>query len=924
MLQQYTRGSEWGKWDLHVHTPASIVQNYGGDTPEVWENFIADLENLPKEFKVIGINDYLFIDGYAKIKSLHNEGRLSNIDLLLPVLEFRLRRFAGTEQKLKKINFHVVFSNEIDTDVIQDQFINALSPKYKLGPGTEGVQWRGTITRQSVADLGKAIKETVPEEKLDAFGSDLQEGFNNLVLDVDDILEILSESTYFHKEGLPLYLTAVGKTEWEDIKWTDGSIATKKDIINKVDFVFISSENVEKFNNAKRKLAENRVNDLLLDCSDAHNFASSNEKDRIGKCLTWIKANPIFEGLKYVVYDPEERVCFQDEHPSLSFRKPFLSKISIQEVEVFNNQPVRFTDAVLQINSGLVAIVGGRGTGKSLLLDAIAKTFKKKPKFNQHRIDMITIQSGFSVEYTKNDGSCEIFQIGDGSNHIPYLHVHQNEVQEIVRDPQCLSATILEMLNLTALDNDSIVEEETISLLGRIDELKRWLELNNKECNQTIIDKNNQLISVVTTNANKELIERYTRNSSAIINCENHIAKLDLLRSKLELIANDINREIHLVNDEAGRSSIVPVDFSGQYASINTLISNLNGQISVAKTDNVNIQQQLQSAGVEGDVTTLFQKVQESQSEVETAQIKLKEIEIKEAELESLLQKRALIVDALDSSFNEKLRQIQEKWQELINGKEGWNEDQRKLVRDLLDEIEISGEIVFDIDKFYESIESCLNRVKFRSRQGISTIQRIRSTLNVDSYDAYKRLLKNEPIIKLDTTDNLISLEEFLEEDCFSSDGNINCLNNLFLETHRRKYLNLLAKTQYQSKQPQELSIGQRGTLFICLKLATDSFFDPFIFDQPEDDLDNAFIMEKLVPIFKKIKKYRQVIIATHNANLVVNADAEQVIIAHNDSEKLSYTSGSLENSTIKQQICNVLEGGKEAFKRREQKYGLM
>ncbi len=52
------------------------------------------------------------------------------------------------------------------------------------------------------------------------------------------------------------------------------------------------------------------------------------------------------------------------------------------------------------------------------------------------------------------------------------------------------------------------------------------------------------------------------------------------------------------------------------------------------------------------------------------------------------------------------------------------------------------------------------------------------------------------------------------------------------------------------------LSVGQRGTFFLCMKLATDPFGSPFIFDQPEDDLDNEFIVQKLVPIFRKIKKY--------------------------------------------------------------------
>ena len=64
------RGSEWRKWDLHVHTPLSIEQEYGGNTPEKWERFISDLERLPSEIKVIGINDYIFIDGYKKVTSV--------------------------------------------------------------------------------------------------------------------------------------------------------------------------------------------------------------------------------------------------------------------------------------------------------------------------------------------------------------------------------------------------------------------------------------------------------------------------------------------------------------------------------------------------------------------------------------------------------------------------------------------------------------------------------------------------------------------------------------------------------------------------------------------------------------------------------------------------------------------------------------
>ncbi|MDR3327920.1 MAG: hypothetical protein LBT04_07375 [Prevotellaceae bacterium] len=73
---------------------------------------------------------------------------------------------------------------------------------------------------------------------------------------------------------------------------------------------------------------------------------------------------------------------------------------------------------------------------------------------------------------------------------------------------------------------------------------------------------------------------------------------------------------------------------------------------------------------------------------------------------------------------------------------------------------------------------------------------------------------------------------------------------------------------------------------------------------------------------FRKIKKYRQVIIVSHNANLVVNADSEQIVIARNEEGVLKYISGSLENPEINKQICKILEGGERAFLNREKKYG--
>lgn len=218
------RGSQWRIWDLHVHTPLSIEQNYGGDTSEVWERYISDLENLPTDIKVLGINDYIFIDGYKKVLEYKRSGRLANIDLILPVVELRLAKFAGNE-KFKRINYHIIFSDKVDADIIQSQFLTALTAQYKISPEYSTLTWGGVITKENLIYLGQQIINSVPEEERSKFHAPIVEGFNNLNLSEDVIIRALTNAEQFFDNN---YLTAIGKTEWDAIKWDDNTIAEKK------------------------------------------------------------------------------------------------------------------------------------------------------------------------------------------------------------------------------------------------------------------------------------------------------------------------------------------------------------------------------------------------------------------------------------------------------------------------------------------------------------------------------------------------------------------------------------------------------------------------------------------------------------------------------------------------------------------------
>ncbi len=129
---------------------------------------------------------------------------------------------------------------------------------------------------------------------------------------------------------------------------------------------------------------------------------------------------------------------------------------------------------------------------------------------------------------------------------------------------------------------------------------------------------------------------------------------------------------------------------------------------------------------------------------------------------------------------------------------------------------------------------------------------------------------------------------------------------------------------EYDNVDIKQLSSGTRGIVLLLLYLAIDKDdVRPLIIDQPEENLDPKSVFDELVGCFKEAKIRRQIIIVTHNANLVVNTDADQVIIAscgaHRPGELpvMSYESGGLEDAKIRKHVCEILEGGENAFKER-------
>ncbi|MFL9750786.1 hypothetical protein BCV12_000565 [Vibrio cyclitrophicus] len=125
------------------------------------------------------------------------------------------------------------------------------------------------------------------------------------------------------------------------------------------------------------------------------------------------------------------------------------------------------------------------------------------------------------------------------------------------------------------------------------------------------------------------------------------------------------------------------------------------------------------------------------------------------------------------------------------------------------------------------------------------------------------------------------------------------------------------------TKDISELSLGQQQSIMLSILIQSDSSL-PLIIDQPEDNLDSEFIFNSVVTNLRQCKEKRQVILVTHNSNIGVLGDAELVIpLVASNTKSAVVDSGSIDSSSTQHQCCQILEGGKRAFRTRKDIYGI-
>lgn len=673
MSKQFERGSEWRKWDLHVHTPLSLYQQYGGDTDEAWEQFFDELENLPEEFSVIGINDYFLIDGYRRVLDAQAAGRLENIDLILPVIELRIDKFAGTDSAFKRINYHVIFSDELSPDTIEQQFINALSSSYKLSAEYEekDIEWDGVITRESLIELGEAIIASTPEKLRKELPGPLQVGFSNLCVPLAEIKKVLHRIRFEGK-----ILTAVGKSEWSSMRWDGAGVAEKKNVISSVDLVFTASSSPAGYDLSRASLSDAQVNDHLIDCSDAHHFSDSGEHTSIGNCSTWIKANPTFQGLRYATKLFEERICVADLPPKLAHVRQnttkFIDRLAVTKSNDSDLDEIWF-DIDIPLNHDLVAIIGGKGNGKSALTDILALGAQtKRGSFSFLNADKFRDKnkkaSHFSATLRWKSNESKDFVLSDNTQ--------SHDVERVRYVPQTFFNTVT---NETTVREGSPLDTEIRSVIfSHIDDTER---LGCDSLNE-LIRSRTASIRLSLQNARKELSE--TNQEIEVLEEELSDTTLRRIEERIEEKKREL--EEHDENKPAGVDPPVEsTDLSKEIEKLRDQLEELSEEVSETrdtlstlrtKSARVkNVKESLQEEHSQFNVTlaSLQQSLEKLHIELDLSEIAKFELDVSELDIElsSLANKVKGCEAKLDVSDEESLISREKAQEELLKKKEG-------------------------------------------------------------------------------------------------------------------------------------------------------------------------------------------------------------------------------------------------------------
>lgn len=949
---QCSYGSIWRKWDFHVHTPYSILNNNFGFNPfELTENvlerefdeYVKKLFTLAIENNIaaIGITDYFMLEGYKRIK----ENYLSSPSKMLqcfpddelrrkiekififPNIELRLENFVG--RNANSVNYHVIFSNDVAIQDIEENFLHQLNFNY------DGGNTR-SLTLSNIKELGRQIKNNNNDS-----GSELLVGLNHVTVDYADIQKILENNPTFKNK----YLIAVPVDEdLSQISWNGRDYSTRRNIYKQCHCFLTSNEKTIKWALAfGREDAQIKEFGSIKPCiwgSDAHEYQKMFNPAEERYC--WVKSETTFEGLLQVVYEPFERVCIQKEQPDIGDIHQIIDSVKFEN-EYFQETPVYF-------NNSLTCIIGGKSTGKSMLLRQMARAIDNDYALQQEGRLSRNIFPNVKTTVTWKDGT---------TNGRKIVYIPQTFLNSTIDNPEEMTAInkiIFDvLLQEPAIQNayedlkaDTDIIQKKIQLL--IDEfitaktkLTDLNELIMKEgASSTYYSTIQQLETARTMLAQKVNVtpEEINRFNEVEKNIESIVSENEKLQYELENQKKIINIAVVVPGyfsclDGSSIEHYFSKDFPFTENALTSALKALNDEILpkwkiVIDTNCKNLQ---------SSITQNSRKLNLLKEEYESLKEKVAQSEQLKKLTSQINSERKLLQSAIEREKQKEdvLKNIDQIKEKIITSQSDYLDIYTtfcKIIKSTGTSRDTSlifdAEIIWKQTEFMECLCQIFNNKKFTS---------FRAENKYDLTD-----LKPEDYGKQFLATLWSAWEEPEKHGGLSfKAGNTlaTVLSNVFQNWYNIHYIVKSGNDFIENMSP-----GKKALVLLEMLISLEDSKCPILIDQPEDDLDNRSIYNDLVQYIRRKKKERQIIIVTHNANVVLGADAEEIIIANQDGigtenaeKRFEYRSGAIENDEIltddtgmplkgilnqngiQTQICDILEGGRPAFKLRQNKY---
>lgn len=941
------RGSTWNKWDFHIHTPYSILNNDFGfnpnddnrDTKALFDEYVKTLftKAIEKNIVAIGITDYFSIDGYKRIRNeyLSNPNametlfpdselrrKINNL-FVFPNIEFRLNTFVGENRRA--VNYHILFSDRLSAADIEESFLQRIQLDHSANSTLP-------LTANSIERIGREYKKFNNIRGK----TDYRAGLEKITVSSEQVVDVIRDSSILEGQ----YLIAIPVDEdLSRVSWAGRDYQTRKVLYQQSHVLMSSNSQTREWalakGNEERQIAEFGSIKPCIWGSDAHSYERLFSPDEERFC--WIKADPSFEGLQQILYEPEDRVCIQKSMPD--------EKDSHQIIDYIRFDNKDFQKEAILLNEGLTAIIGGKSTGKTILLRHIAKGIDEQQVIDrEERVTGLGNKYSVKAEVIWKDGVA-------GKKRI--IYIPQSWLNHIV-DESSGESQLNTMLKEILLQQEEI-KEASIELNGKLSAIKESIKHSILDFVATVdkIDECEQdLLNFGRSNAFESVISQLEKQREELSE-EEGITEEQL--TQYSVLERTISEQKDLLDEiEKEKTKLELQDLPFAYIT----------SITILKPDGTP-KYDLGSFPLTGQIINdAAVKMNDAIEQIWTQHIQ-RAIEIitdkhkcENGRMTNLQKNYSPIQEMV--SRNEELKKLEAKIQE-ENGK---LKKAKKIEKNKADNQQRLDEIKNSIFKYRLEIHQVYT--EFASK--VSSLNSTGSELEFEAdvrdrkqelFDGITSLFDNRNLrsFKDKYNYNLQDKDEFvINEDLFKSiltamlNHTLTFKGGNDLKTALEKLFSDWFYVHYDIKSGGDtisnMSPGKKALVLLEMIVNLERSKCPILIDQPEDDLDNRSIFADLVSYLKTKKHERQIIIVTHNANVVIGADAEEVIIANqqgkespNKEKRFEYRSGAIENISpvldsngilvkgvlnqkgIQEQICDILEGGKEAFELRRKKY---